>query len=474
LATLTHVRRALIGVVAAALLCAPGAVAGSFTKTDGMFTADDGVQLAYTFYEPTTGMAPAGFPAIMMFHGLGGKRQDMNQIAEQSFANEGYAVLTFDARGHGQSGGFFSADGPRELADLRELFDWLAVKNDVDGKHIGAWGISLGGGAVWASVASGIPFAAGEVVETWTDLYSALVPQDLSKSGLLFGFLSSVPADRTSPDVLAVKQPALSSTNLPVLRAFAAARSSRGRLSSVTTPMFMFQGRRDYAFDIDQAWQAFTRLKGPKRLYIGDFGHPPSTFPGPDVSVVLAEGADWFDHFLKGAQNGIDKRPPLELAAQPFAEAGAHSYAGLPPTKALQWTLRGSSTLVGNNAVSRPVHLPKSLVETFGAPAVRVTVSGSFPHLLATLNARLPDGTQEVVSEGGIALTPTSKPHTVTIRLLAFATTLPAGTRLSLTFAPVTTGSNVVYLLSSVVNDARITIGKAVLTMPVLKTPISS
>ncbi len=467
-------RRAITAAFAAALLWAPGALAGSFTKTDGTFTADDGVQLAYTFYEPTTAMAASGYPAIVMFHGLGGKRQDMNQIAEGSFANEGYAVLTFDARGHAQSGGLFSADGPREVADFRELFDWLAAKPEIDGKHIGAWGISLGGGAVWASVTSGIPFAAAEVVETWTDLYSALVPQDLSKSGLLFGFLSSVPADRTSPDVLGLKGPALSSTDLPLLQGFAASRSSRPRLSSVTTPMFMFQGRRDYAFDIDQAWQAFARLKGPKRLYIGDFGHPPSTFPGPDVSVVLAEGADWFDRFLKGTQNGIDKRPPVELAAQPFAEAGAHSYSSLPPTTSLSWTLSGSSALVGNTAVSRPVRLPRKLVETFGSPTVSVTVAGSFPHLIAALNARLPDGTDEVVSEGGTALRPSSKSHTVTIHLLDFATTLPAGTKLSLTFTPVTTGSNVVYLLSSVSDTARLSIGKAVLTLPVLKKPISA
>jgi fermentation-respiration switch protein FrsA (DUF1100 family) len=467
-------RRALIAACAAALLWVPGALGGSFTKADGFFTANDGVQLAYTLYEPTSAKPAAGYPGIVMFHGLGGKRQDMNQIAEQSFGNEGYAVLTFDARGHAQSGGLFSADGPRELADFRGLFDWLAAKPEIDGKHIGAWGISLGGGAVWASVTNGIPFAAGEVVETWTDLYSALVPQSLSKSGLLLGFLSSVPADRTAPELGAIKGPALASTDLPALRAFGASRSSRARLSSVKTPMFMFQGRRDYAFDIDQAWQGFTRLKGPKRLYIGDFGHPPSTFPGPDVGVVLSEGADWFARFLKGTQNGIDKRPPVELAAQPFAEAGAHSYGSLPPTKTLRWTLAGSNALVGNSAVSRPVRLPKTLVETFGAPTVKVTVAGSFPHLIATLNARLPDGTQEVVSEGGLALKPASKPHTVTIHLLAFATTLPAGTKLSLTFSPVTTGSNVVYLLSSVANDAGITIGEATLTLRVLKKPVSS
>ncbi len=464
-------RGAFAVVFTATLLWAPGALGASFTKVDGAFTADDGTQLAYSLYEPTTPMPAAGYPAIVMFHGLGGNRSEMNALAEQSFANEGYAVLTFDARGHGESGGLFSADGPREVADSRELFDWLAAKPEVDGKHIGAWGISLGGGAVWAAVVNGIPFAAGEVVETWTDLYSALLPQDLSKSGLVAGFLASVPTSRTAPELNAIKDPALKSADLPALRAFGSARSSRARLSAVTTPMFMFQGRRDYAFDIDQAWQAYTRLKGPKRLYIGDFGHPPSNFPGPDKTVVFAEGANWFGRYLKGEQNGIDKRPPVELAAQPFAEAGAHSYPSLPPTSQLTWKLGGSSTLAGTKAVARPVKLPKRLVETFGSPTVKVLVSGSAPHAIAVLAATLPDGTREVVSQGGIALKPSRKPHQVTIRLYDFATTLPAGTKLRLAFSTVTTGLNFVYVFSSV--PGTLSVGPATLTLPVLTTPIS-
>ena len=48
----------------------------------------------------------------------------------------------------------------------------------------------------------------------------------------------------------------------------------------------MFQGRVDYAFDVTQALNGYTRIKGPKQLYVGQFGHPPSTFPGPDFNYV--------------------------------------------------------------------------------------------------------------------------------------------------------------------------------------------
>jgi len=456
----------------------PGvAHAANFTRADGAVTMDDGVAITYTLYEPTTPKPAAGYPAIMMFHGLGGTRQDMNMLAENSFANEGYAVLTFDARGHGTSGGLFSLDGPREIADFKALFAWLTARPEIDAKHVGAWGISLGGGAVWRSIVDGIPFAAGEVVETWTDLISALAPQGLAKTGLIFGFLQAVPTDRTSPDVLAIKGPALESDLSSTVTSFALQRSSRQALATVKTPMFLFQGRRDYAFDIDQAWQGYKLLKGPKRLYIGDFGHPPSTFPGPDISVVLGEGGDWFARFLKDEPNGIDKRKPVELAPSPWKEAGTVSYPGLPPTKRLALTLPGTSTIGASGSVVRAVRTPKGLLETFGSPTVTAALSSrtAFPHLVAVLSARLPDGTDYVLGEGGMPLKLSKTPKPFTIRLASWANTLPAGSKVRLTLAATSTAessSNLVYF-SSVPDGSTLTVGKVTLTVPLLTKPIS-
>ncbi len=465
-------RRCIPILIAIFFALPAGAHAANFTKIDGALTMDDGVAITYTLYEPTTAKPATGYPAIMMFHGLGGTRQDMNTLAENSFANEGYAVLTFDARGHGTSGGLFSLDGPREIADYKALFAWLSAKPEINPKEIGAWGISLGGGAVWRSIVDGIPFAAGEVVETWTDLLSALAPQGLAKTGVIFGFLQLVPTDRTAPEVLGIKAAALAGDLNSTVTSFAAARSSRQALSSVKTPMFLFQGRRDYAFDIDQAWQGYKLLKGPKRLYIGDFGHPPSTFPGPDISVVLSEGSDWFARFLKDEPNGIDKRKPVELAPSPWKEAGTVSYPGLPPTKRLAVTLGGSNTIGASGSVVRAVPTPKGLLETFGSPTVTATLSTktAFPHLVAMLSARLPDGTNYVIGDGGVKLSVTRVPKKVTIRLAFWANTLPTGSKLRLTLAA--TSSDVIYI-SGVPDGSSLTVGKVTLTLPVLLKPIS-
>src|SRR5205085_2503483 len=200
---------------------------------DQKLTASDGVQLATTLYEPSTAPTVGGFPAIVMFHGLGGTRASMNTIAEQVFAPAGYAVLTFDFRGHGESGGLFDLDGPREVQDVAEMLAWLAMHPEIDKTHIGAWGISLGGGAVWACLKAGLPFAAAEVNETWTDLYPALAPGNLSKSGAIFQFLNSVPSDRKAAEITALTNDALNSSNVGVLHAFADSRSVKDALRQI-------------------------------------------------------------------------------------------------------------------------------------------------------------------------------------------------------------------------------------------------
>src|SRR5947208_2409889 len=201
--------RRLLLVCSCALLWCGTAHADAWTKTDQKLVMSDGAQLATSFYEPVSAPPVGGWPAIVMFHGLGGTRASMNTLAEATVANEGYAVLTFDFRGHGESGGLFDLDGPREVQDVADMLAWLGTHPEIDKAHVGAWGISLGGGAVWASLKAGLPFAAAEVNETWTDLYPALAPGNLSKSGAIFQFLNSVPTDRKAAEINALTNDAL-------------------------------------------------------------------------------------------------------------------------------------------------------------------------------------------------------------------------------------------------------------------------
>src|SRR5213593_4841510 len=115
-------RLALLAVLAAALAAgAASALAKTpFTTQAGTQAMDDGVQIAWTLREPE-GAAPAGgWPAVIVLHGLAGTKETVSAIAE-FFASEGYAVLAYDARGHGASGGNVELASAREVADLRAL-----------------------------------------------------------------------------------------------------------------------------------------------------------------------------------------------------------------------------------------------------------------------------------------------------------------------------------------------------------------
>ena len=451
-------------------LCASGhASAGTQELTLRM---DDGVNLAATLYEPSNAPPPAGYPAIVLFHGIGGKRQDLAAIA-QSFADD-FAVLTFDARGHGQSGGLTSIDGPREIADTREVYDQLAARPEIDKTRIGAWGISLGGGAVLRSLVEGVPWAAVETVETWTDLYSALAPQNLAKSGAIFQFLSSVPADRLDPSVVAIQGDALASRNLDELRAWTAVRSSRKLLKTVKTPVFMFQGRRDFAFDISQAEAGYALLKGPKRLYVGDFGHSPSTFPGPDFAQVMRLGKAWFSRYLGTATTAI---APITLAPSPW-RGKVRTFAKLPATRRLSISLPGNDHLAGAGRAVRIGGRFTGKAETFGPATVQLTarLTGGWSRLVAVLAAEPRKGSEIVVSEGGVNTTGLTGKRKLTIRLIDTATLIPRGARLTLTLASSSVAQNpgnLLYLNLPMPKAAHIALGPAKLSLPILRKPIS-
>jgi fermentation-respiration switch protein FrsA (DUF1100 family) len=446
--------------------------ASAYTQQELSLRMNDGVDLAATLYEPSAAPPPAGHPAIVLFHSLGGKRQDLAFLA-QAFAGS-FAVLTFDARGHGESGGLVSIDGPREMTDVKAVFNWLAARPEINRNRIGAWGISLGGGAVLRSLVEGVPWAAAETVETWTELYSALAPQRLTKSGAVFQFLNSVPQARLDPSVLAIRDDALASTNLGAVRAWADARSSRSQLGKVKTPVFMFQGRRDFAFDIAQARAGYRLLKGPKRLYVGDFGHAPSTFPGPDIAQVTSLSLKWFTRYLIGTPASF---APVSLAPSPW-RGKLRTYAALPPTRRLTLQLGGSDSLAGAGRALRTSGPLTARVETFGSPQVQVTaqLSGGWSRVVAVLTAQPPRGAEIVVSEGGVNTTGLSGKQQLTIGLIDVATLIPRGSRLQLYLASSSlaqSSGNLLYLNLPMPPSARVRLGPARVVIPILRSPVS-
>jgi predicted acyl esterase len=234
----------------------------------GFETMSDGTQIAYDLYEPD-GTAPAGgWPGVVVLHGLGGTKDTVAPIAS-FFASKGYAALAYSARGHGTSSGDIELAGPKEVSDERAMLSYLEGLPEVSDTDVGAWGISYGGGQVWNGLAAGIPYKAADVVMTWTNLYQGLWPQNVAKSGIVLGFAKAV--DARSPLISQYENDAVHSTNLAAVKALVDVRSALGAARTTKTPVYMFQGRVDYAFDVTQAENGFAGAAGPRHLYVGQF-----------------------------------------------------------------------------------------------------------------------------------------------------------------------------------------------------------
>ncbi|MFJ8042806.1 alpha/beta fold hydrolase [Kitasatospora sp. NPDC096147] len=127
-------------------------------------------------------------PAVLLAHGFGGSKDGLREQAER-LARQGYAVLTWSARGFGESTGRIGLDAPdREIADIGRLVDWLGQRPEVqqDGPgdpRVGISGASYGGGAALLGAAYDRRIDAVASQVTWWNLNEALFPQGTKGSG---------------------------------------------------------------------------------------------------------------------------------------------------------------------------------------------------------------------------------------------------------------------------------------------------
>ncbi|HEU5242758.1 MAG TPA: CocE/NonD family hydrolase [Gaiellaceae bacterium] len=444
--------RVVVVILAAALVCAGGASAAP-GWSEVTITASDATPLACAYIIPS-GTAPAGgWPGVILFHGLGQSHTDMEPYGS-ALAQFGFAALACDARGTGASGGKFGLDGPRDVQDAQDLFTWFARRPDVSNTAIGAFGLSLGGGEVWNAAVAGVPFKAIVPAITWTDLGQALNPNGVPKDGEIARLEAGVPASRLDPSLAQ-----------GLTASVEAARSSRSKLHSLSVPTLMLQGRHDFLFDLDQAVAAYRLLAGPKRLYLGDIGHPPAKNPSAEAPTYLTEVVGWFNHYLAGGPNLVGGG--VELAHDPW-DGKTSFYRRVPATRRRSVNLPGTRQLTGTETARRSVRLPGGPFETFGDSSLTVHYSdhrADSKQLRATISVK---GSKTPVTFGAARVT--AQAGVVRIPFSDQAVLLPRGKRLVVTVG-MTTADGVYRPISG--TAVELTIGRITLNLSLLKRAVS-
>lgn len=282
-------------------------------------TADDGEHLAATLWLPDE---PGRHAAVLLAHGFGGRRQDMSDLAER-YVHRGYATLTWDARGFGQSGGYVELNGPKEVADAVRIVSWLAnrseVRLDAEGDpRVAMVGASYGGSIQLLAAAIDPRLDALVPMITWNRLEHSLEPNGVLKFGWTTAFYTlgtneghgvssqNPNAKGLSPEISRHFAESLAANELsPATRAFLAERSVARILDRVHAPVLLVQGWRDTLFTSNEAAWTYENLttKGtPARLLLFNGGHGYEDFVLPaELDAVRARVDDWLRAWLEDA-----------------------------------------------------------------------------------------------------------------------------------------------------------------------------
>ncbi|MFB7275996.1 alpha/beta fold hydrolase [Streptomyces hydrogenans] len=452
----------------------------------------DGVRIDTSYF---TAGASGRRPAVLLAHGFGGSKDDVRPQAER-LARDGYAVLTWSARGFGASGGKIGLNDPaHEVQDVRGLVDWLAARPEVllDGRgdpRVGVSGASYGGAISLLAAGHDPRVDAIAPQITYWNLADALFPEGVYKklwSGILFSMGADARGDacgRFTPEICALKERvAVSGRPDAAARALLEARSPSAVGDRVKVPTLIVQGQTDSLFTLDQSdamARALTANGAPVAVDWIAGGHD-----GGDREAARVEdriGA-WFDRWLK-KDASVDTGPAFRVSRTGGVDstdgratlraATADRYPGLAEgTRAL--TLAGPAQRFTNPAGGAPPAvssvpglggglggLSSSLgvglaldfpgqharfdaapqaepLRIAGTPTVRVKVTSTAPDGSAVLFGKVydvgPDGRQQVLPAQLVApvrVEDAAKGRSVTLTLPAIDHEVEAGHRLRL------------------------------------------
>ncbi len=143
--------RLVRGLAAGRALCAAATsfAAPAIGKQPVSFPCQQ-VQCAGELWMPPAQANGAKPALIVMAHGFGALKEWGLPAFAERFVQAGHAVMLFDYRGFGASGGQPRrvVDGEAHVQDWLSAVDAMARRTDIDTKRIGIWGSSYSGGHV--------------------------------------------------------------------------------------------------------------------------------------------------------------------------------------------------------------------------------------------------------------------------------------------------------------------------------------
>ncbi|HET6860541.1 MAG TPA: CocE/NonD family hydrolase [Streptomyces sp.] len=256
----------------------------------------------------------------------------------KKLADSGYVVVSYNVRGFWQSGGEIEVAGPPDIADASKVIDWALANTPADPGKVGMAGVSYGAGISLLAAGHDKRIKAVAALSGWADLIDSIYSgrtQHLQAAGVLTGagFLTG----RPSPELQQTMKDFLGS-NLAKEQDMIEWGRKRSpahyldRINENGPAVMLGNAWGDTLFPPNQYAKFYEKLTGPKRLEFrpGDHATAEATGLLGLPNDVWTNTQRWFDHYLGGADNGIDREQPVQLKSR-----STNGYEGYPDWKSV-------------------------------------------------------------------------------------------------------------------------------------------
>ncbi|MCX4551037.1 alpha/beta fold hydrolase [Streptomyces sp. NBC_01500] len=317
-------RGRVVAGAAAALAVLVGAGTWTAVATEGpapvhredRVMAVDGVRLDTSYF---TAGGSGRRPAVLLGHGFGGSKDDVKGQAQQ-LARDGYAVLTWSARGFGKSTGQIGLNDPdHEVKDVSRLIDWLAGRPEVQldkagDPRVGVTGASYGGAI--SLLAAGYDKRVDAIAPqiTYWNLADSLFPDGVFKKLWAGIFINSGGGCVRFEKQLCTMYDRVAESGKPdaAARKVLDERSPSAVGDRIKVPSLLVQGQTDSLFPLGQADAAARRIEANGAPVAVDWIEGGHDGGNAETSRINGRITSWFDRYLKG-DKGADTGPAFRV-----------------------------------------------------------------------------------------------------------------------------------------------------------------